>query len=691
MGQMAIGKSYFSSLAALDPVDHKRANAFLDRFLENPAQPGHIWSARISRGLRAILHKDGGNVFLLYAGPHDEAYGWARRRNVSRHPATGAIQIVETAQSIAEVLPTTGLPAEAQPLFPASRHSDDYLLRLGVPQEWLAVLREVASEDDLLAVGQHLPEEVAERLLALFLGETVSPPRATPPDAPLEENPDTLRRFFVVGDEKDLADVRRQPLEAWIRFLHPSQRSIVERSFGGPLKVTGAAGTGKTIVAMHRARALARRGKRVLLTSFGHHLCRNLEHQMKILCRREELEHIEIQTVHQQALRLARQEHPELEVAGEKEIALLLQEHGDAQQIRTSVSFLRHEWLDVIDRQGITSWEAYRTAERRGRGRALGSAERQRLWTVFAKVWETLEASNKTTWAGSCRIAAERLERGEATTPFDAVVVDELQDLVPAAVRLVVALGGRGPDALTLIGDAGQRIYPGGFSLRSFGIDVRGRSRTLRINYRTTKQIQDVACRLSPRVHDDFDGGGERRPATLSLLRGPEPTLHGFATPSEEKAFLAATIWDLLETGLAPREIAVFARTRRLLEDIENLLRDHEIPARALTRGSRKRRAADDGVLLSTMHSAKGLEFKAVIVAACSARLLPDRAALGGIGDDQERQEVLARERNLLYVSMTRARDELFVTWSGKPSPFVEELLARRPERRGCAGATASS
>jgi superfamily I DNA/RNA helicase len=229
-----------------------------------------------------------------------------------------------------------------------------------------------------------------------------------------------------------------------------------------------------------------------------------------------------------------------------------------------------------------------------------------------------------------------------------------------------------------LVGDAGQRIYPGGFSLNRLGIEVRGRSQILRINYRTTEQIRRAADRVLGFECDDMDEGTELRSGTRSVMRGPEPDLRGFGSDAAEEEAVVAQIEAWLADGLEAEEIGVFSRGRNRVEKVANLLRRAGYEACLLQdQGDTPER---HGVQLGTMHRAKGLEFKAVLVMGCGARYLPNYQATHASDDPQDREDAVARERRLLYVAMTRARDRLAVTWAGKPSPFLAQFVAAPAE-----------
>ncbi|MCC6129839.1 MAG: DEAD/DEAH box helicase [Acidobacteria bacterium] len=681
---VAVAPTFFASADKLESGERARVFDFLAKFYENPAHPSlslervvkrdpKIWSARITQELRAIVHRDGDTNLLLYAGHHDDAYQWAERRRVENHPVTGALQVIEVAETAREELSWAAeAPKKKGGLLKA--HADDYLESLGVPADWLPVLRAVETDDQLLEVAAKLPSDLAERLLRVASGELVTPPTPVAPKAALTADPEAPRRFWVVGSAAELVDLLAKPIEAWVRFLHPTQRQLVEGAFKGPVKVTGGAGTGKTVVAMHRARFLARSGKRVLLTSFVHTLCRNIDRNLRILCTDEERKRLSVETVDAAALGLVRASGVKASFATSDDVRAALKASAVYAGATADPEFLEAEWDRVIATQGLLSWPEYRDAQRTGRGRPLSASERKQAWAAFERTFERLESAGKLPSHVLMRRAAEAVAAGRQTSPYDAVIVDELQDLTPAAVRFVATLATKAPANLMLLGDGGQRIYPGGFTLKGLGVDVRGRSKVLRLNYRTTRQIQRAADRVLGLTADDLDGGTEDRSGTQSLLAGPVPSLRGFKTEKEHDAFLVSEIRSLLKEGLASREIAVFARTADAVKNIRDCLHKADVPYEELDRDTDV--AAAQGVCLGTMHRAKGLEFKAVLVARCDDGSLPPAAILARTKDAADREAIVTLHRQLLYVALTRARDEATVTWVGKPSPFLAPLLS---------------
>lgn len=679
--EVNLAKTFLVSTQQLSPTDQGRVIKFMAKFMENPAHPSislervqntgdqGMWSARITQGLRAIIHRNGPRNTLLYAGPHDEAYHWAERRRLEHHPHTGALQIVETTEAAEKLLAEAPMNADSKGVF--DEYPDAYLLTLGVPVDWLPTLRLVRFEDQVLTVVERLPEEVGERLLALASGDFVTPPTPVSPGLPLAENPDNRRRFWVVQDAEELRDILSRPLAEWVKFLHPSQERLVTGTFRGAVKVTGAAGTGKTVVALHRARHLAQEGQSVFLTSYVSTLCRNLKRNLQILCNEETLSRITVSTIHHRALHLARQMMPSLRPLESQEFRELLEGLQKFGHPDVSIEFLMAEWFGVVEPRGITTWEEYRDAPRIGRQSRLKQSEREGCWRVFEALRSQMETQSAYPWEEICDMARLGLETGHLQSPFDAVIVDEVQDLAPSALRLVAELARPKVQNLLLVGDAGQRIYPGGFSLRQLGIDVRGRSHVLRINYRTTEQIRRFADKLLPETVDDLDNDVYQR-RSHCLLHGPTPQMQGFGAPAEEDAFIARRIQSLLEEGLATSEMAVFARTGKRLESLRSCLGNHGIESHLLSRDDEA--DPENAISMGTMHRAKGLEFKVVFAMDCSQGMLPHEKAMSEAHEAEEASAALARERQLLYVTLTRARDEAYVTWSGKPSPFLNGL-----------------
>ncbi len=659
----------------------KAANSCVEKFFDNPSTPGlnleslpgtgGFWSIRVNRDMRVIVHKGREEWMLLHVDHHDAAYRWAERASVQRHSHTGGIQIRYTEEVYREEVSQYSPPEpERPPIFDGQ--NEDYLLDLGVPEEALPALRDVASDEEFDAIGERLPEDVWDRLLSLYLGEPVEVPEPISDDDSSLNTPEALREFFVTEDKDELKRALEAPWAEWLVFLHPLQRQAAYSDFRGPAKVTGTAGTGKTVVALHRARRLARQSKRVLLTTFSNTLAADLKEKLDLLCKPSESEMIEVVTVHGMAREVLCRAGVRPKTANEKRVSTLLEEARRDSASQFSDDFLKTEWERVIVAQGIDDWEQYRDAPRAGRGVPLRASERKRLWEVFGEVRRRLAKTGETTYPDLCRAAKKKVEGGAVESPYEAVIVDEVQDLNPQEILFLKALGGLGTNGLTLIGDGGQRIYPGGFSLRALGIEVRGRSRGLRVNYRTSQQIRRFADQLLGFEADDLDEGTESRAGVRNLFSGPEPEVHSFGDGNEEDEWLAWRISGLMEDGLDGCNIAVFARTRGRLYAIQAALRRHGIGSVQLKDNIGHLEEAAS-VRLGTMHRAKGLEYRAVFLASINRGLLPHQRSIGDRDDALEWRQAYQRERHLLYVNITRARELVYLCYHGVPSPFLLE------------------
>lgn len=697
-----IADTFTSSLSKLPADDQKLAKTTAFDLQMNPANPGHklhkldrakdpnFWSVRVGSDVRMIVHRSKGSLLLCYVDRHDDAYRWAERRRLEHHPKTGAAQMVVIEESVREETsqgqwpPEASLPkaasAPGKPLF--ATLSDERLLECGVPPTWLSAVRTV-DEDGLLDLAGELPDEAVERLLEIACGALPRPvPEATPP-APGEEedfapiafeHPDAQRRFRTISTAEELQLALDYPWDKWAVFLHPAQQDLVDRSFNGPARVSGSAGTGKTVVALHRAVALARRNPEsiVLLTTFSKVLADMLRTKTSRLLTSDPRvgERLEVAALDDLAKRLWRARDNQHAICDPSEVEqIIVSAMGEAGSLTLSRKFVIDEFWTVVDALQVTSWEQYRDVRRLGRKTRLPASVRGSLWSVYERVLRELAQSNRVTRAQVyARLADDYSQR---TSPlFDHVVVDESQDLTPQQLRFLAAIAGKGPDSLFMAGDLGQRIFETPFSWLSLGVDIRGRSRTLRVNYRTTQQIRKRADRLLAPSIEDVDGIVERRDATVSLLSGPEPTVHRASTPSEETKFVASWLSELFAQGVDPSQMMVVVRSHEQLDRACGALELAGIPCAPLAAGPTQAGSAVYG----TMHEAKGLEYRAVAVMACDDDVLPLGSRIEAVSDEADLDEVYNTERHLLYVAATRARDFLLLSSGGPPSEFLDDF-----------------
>jgi superfamily I DNA/RNA helicase len=465
------------------------------------------------------------------------------------------------------------------------------------------------------------------------------------------------------------------PWEKWTVFLHPEQRQIVERDYSGPARVSGSAGTGKTIVALHRAVHLARTNPdaRVLLTTFSDTLANALKTRLRRLIANEPRlgERIDVASLDAVGLRLYRAHVGPVNVAERETVRDLLQEASAAGPPHTfSVYFLLTEWEQVVDAWQLDSWEAYRDVARLGRKTRLPESQRKVLWDIFERARNELASHKLTTQAAVFTSLAEAV--ANARNPaYDFAVVDEAQDLTVAQLKFLASLAGQRPNGLFFAGDLGQRIFQQPFSWLSLGVDARGRSRTLRVNYRTSHQIRTQSDRLlGPKV-TDVDGIEEDRSDTISVFNGPPPTIQTFDSEQSEIDAVAAWVSDRIAEGLAPHELGMFVRSESELPRSRAAVEQAGLLIVVLDEHVE---TTSGRVAISTMHLAKGLEFRAVVVMACDDEVIPLQERIETVGDDADLQEVYDTERHLLYVACTRARDHLLVTGVRPASEFLDDL-----------------
>lgn len=698
--RFCIADSFQSALGRLSAQEQKAVKETVFDLQMNPAVPGlqfhridkskdrNFWSMRVSSDIRLIVHKTSDSFLICYVAHHDDAYVWAERRRIEAHPATGAAQIVEVRERVQEII--IRKPVEVvEPVGkdrPAQRLlflgiTDEELLSYGVPMDWIADAK-AATEDTIFDIAEHLPREAAEALLDLAVG--TKPQMALPASESASpfEHPDAQRRFRVMEDVEELKRALEFPWDQWTVFLHPSQRQVVEQSFSGPARVSGSAGTGKTVVALHRAANILRHEPqaRLLLATFSLPLANALEGKLRILTGEDRsivprVTVLPFKGVAHELFTLAFGHHPR--AATDDQIrGALKTAAAEASLTGFTPRFLVSEWLNVVDAWQLTGLDAYQQVPRLGRKARLGIKQRERLWPVFARARQIIETQGLLTWPSIFGKVTEHFGQRDSK-PFTHAVIDEAQDLGVPELRMLAAIVPASPDSLFFAGDLGQRIFQEPFSWKALGVDIRGRSRTLKVNYRTSHQIRQAADRLLPKIVLDVDQNEQDRRGTVSVFNGPDPEIQTFADADQEMKGVADWIRAAVADGIAPAEIGIFVRSN-----------DQLARARAAAKAaghtqlelSERLEQPQGRVAIGTMHLAKGLEYKAVVVMACDDDVLPLQERIESVADESELDEVHETERNLFYVACTRARDRLLVSGVQPASEFFADFAARRAE-----------
>ena len=682
--EFRISDTFTDSLSRLNNVEQTSVKTTAFDLQLNPSSPGmqfhridkakdpNFWSIRVNLDIRLIVHRTNDSLLLCYVDHHDKAYKWAAHRKLETHPKTGAAQLVELQETVREFIVPKYVDVKQPTLF--GKISNDTLLSYGVPAEWLEEVRK-ANEDTLLDLADHLPAEAAEALLNIATGTTPKQAQPVPIDSDPFDHPDAQRRFRMMNNMEELERALEYPWEKWSIFLHPVQRQLVEKEYNGPVRISGSAGTGKTIVALHRAVFLARTNPaaRVLLTTFSEPLANVLRAKLRRLISNEPriTERLDVQAMDAIGKRLYEMHFGRPHIASRKVIQQILKEAAekiDGQ--RFTPHFLLNEWDELVDANQLESWEAYRDIKRLGRKTRLSEKHRLVLWSIFDQVRSDLKTQGMITFATVySRIAAELMQNNRS--PFDFAVVDEAQDISVSQLKFLAALGGCRPDGLFFAGDLGQRIFQQPFSWKAISVDIRGRSRTLRINYRTSHQIRMQADRLLGPELSDVDSNTEERGGTISIFNGPKPDILVLDSPDDEIKTVGKWLQDRIKDGIMPHEVGVFVRSPAELDRACKTVKNAGLNLNVLDETVE---TSSGQVSISTMHYAKGLEFRAVVVMACDDEVIPLQSRIEAVSDDADLEEIYNTERHLLYVACTRARDYLLVTGVSPASEFIDDL-----------------
>lgn len=702
---VAYSKCYFDALRRLPLNVMKDVNNFLEKFTFDPASKGlnyekiqcidgTLRSARVNKAYRAIIRipqESMPNVYtLLWVDSHDEAYEWAAKKRLTVNPVTNAIEIFDVMEKSPEVeLP---IPVQSESKFLFTALTDEHLKTFGVPENLFFVMRRIKNNDELTQIQCFLPEGAFEALsfvaegislsevLELAMdGKTSSGKSLSFEEAVLDQR--NADKFYVVDpdDQEGLAKAISGGLESWRIFLHPSQRTIAERNFNGPARVTGGAGTGKTVVAMHRAKWLAENvctapGDKILFTTFTKNLADDISKSLKKLCSPSQLAKIEVinldkwisNRIHSFGIKrklIFGDELKNLWIRAIKEAGITMD---------LTVHFYMEEYEKVILANEIDSFDDYQQVKRVGRGTALNRNQKQDVWKVIDNYINLLKASNAMDIGTASMVLRKKIVEKGSEALYRSIIIDEGQDFGEASYKLIRAVAGPERDNdIFIVGDAHQRIYGKKVVLKQCGIDTIGRSGSLKINYRTTDEIQNFALSiLGGTPVDDLDGGIDEGKGYLSLLHGPRPRIITQKSQQEEHSTVMELIREWSASGIELKQICIVARTAKLLENVKQYLAGNGISTYEI-----KNTNVEDemmaGVRIATMHRVKGLEFDCVIVIDVNEGIVPLDSMMQTASDAIHRKDLEYAERSLLYVAITRAKKDVVVLTSGNKSMIL--------------------
>ena len=681
--KLYLGDKCWDKLFELPKNVQLRVRDFQRKFKENPFSPAinlekiasfeddSLRTARIDDTYRAIIGVASGDTYcLLYIDHHDEAMRWAQHKRFAWNSYTNSFQV--TSITMEEVVEQRGKERD-DTVF--AKYSDEQLLRIGVPEHQLPLVRSIKDMDDLEKAESSLSGDVFEYLFYLMDDGTDINNIITEVEAGKEQDGDSTinnkRNFIEITDDEELERVIAEGTEKWQIFLHPSQRLLVEKSYAGSLKVTGGGGTGKTVAAIHRLKKLTEKGsmKSVLYTTFTRTLIKNISSRVRSMGIKSE--NCVIENIDKLALDMA------------KSYGLIPQtatvlDYGPSSRTSEEIwdgivtdnlsqfdtRFLKREYLDVIVYNNNKTIDDYYRQSRTGRTQPVNRKQRTEIWNLVEQYVARKKESQLYDRNEIFNLIANHLNEN-GIHPFKHVIADEIQDFSNPELRFLRALVEEGPDDLFLVGDPYQRIYNNRkIAFSQVGINVRGkRSKRLRVNYRTTEEIKRAATNVvNGCAFHDFDGSPESLAGYVSLMHGDRPEYKIYDNRNEEIAAIIDFIRMCRENGIEYKDIVVASYIKDSIKPVQDALHRNNIPYKNLMNEGT---GNDNGVNLSSFHNMKGLEFKVVILSDVNKKTFP-YLPYGFEGlDEIEKKNHLMNQKALMYVAITRAMQKVLITGSG--------------------------
>lgn len=699
--------SFQKSLLSLPQREQKDAIKTLDLLTADPNHPSlnihpvkeskyNFHTIRMSRGGRIVAYLSSDEMHLRRAFPsakHDDAYLYARtavpksdnkRAEVVSTPEPvysqdeGSLNKIPPAELDAQpdsVNHENALSSETikEPLLFA-RFTDKQIEQCGVSTYELQLVKSVTSEAGLIELDEKVSSLAHSNLVALYLGDEL-PNQLV--DGKLVSS-DAIEELFEYDGSDEIKAALTQPWASWLVFLSSSQKQIVNANFKGSSKVFGGAGTGKTVVALHRAKRLAETTKTstslgIGLLTFSRVLANDLIDKADLLMGAKtetrqkvfvsHLDYLAYEAINQNAGK-------NFELTTEYTIKSILTELHNNYNLSDQFTpeFVFSEYMSVIGPWGLTTFQKYKNFQRLGRQTPLHSKQREILSALYDEFETVCYEKDLMTYFQLYQKAAEaQLGRGPI---FDHVILDETQDLGPHMLAFVRSLVSKKSNDIMLCGDTGQSLYTRHHSFRKHGFDVQGKSRKLFVNYRTSRQIKDTADKVNDFLLELIDEPDENR-KSISIFDGPQPLVKLFNDRDSEVQNLLNWIKGQLEAGVQPHEIVVLTPSDLAMSAASAGITAINIKNWKLDASANY---LNGEVGLAAVRRVKGLEYRSVAIIGCDEDQFPNEKKLNELGDGSDFDEFLTLEKNSLYVAMTRARDNLLVSGITPGSPFLEEL-----------------
>ncbi len=703
---VAISSDFLTAFSKLPRQIQGKVTEFINKFRINPKSLGinleklpsidkNIRSVRIDNTYRGIVvYQEESSVYLLlWVDHHDKAYEWAKRKTCRVNSKTGVLQVFDVqAVEVTEELK----PATESTIFGGLSYND--MIELGAPKDLIPYLKSIPNKEVFDENKDKLPSDVYENFSWIAEGfdpkeiiemikddtsDTVEEETEKADTLPVTEdfsialkNSESKKSFVVIEGEEELRRIMAEPLEKWRVFLHPTQRKIVKKNYNGAARVLGGAGTGKTVVAMHRAKYLASQisnDERILFTTFTANLAEDIKSNLRKICSLEELQRIEVINIDAWVIRFLSEVGFSAKIEYGEEINKLWQRAvvDSFTELDYPWSFYKDEWNRVVIPQESLSLEKYVKAKRTGRGVRLDRKKRIEVWKVFDAYLSLLKEKQIRDINMAMYECSKLFKSSGTKNKYAHIIVDEGQDFSDNAYRLLRTVAGKErSNDIFIVGDSHQRIYNNYPTLSKCGINVRGRSSILKINYRTTEETRRYAFALLNGIaFDDLDDDIDLGDKCHSLVHGEEPVVKCFADANEELNYLNERISELQGKCVPLKNICIVARTNQLVKDYSSQLTKSGYSVYQIKR-SKADDLSHDGIRIASMHRVKGLEFQYVFIVSANNRIVPLEAAIDHSDPIAERESYTA-EKCLLYVALTRAQKQVYITCYGKKSEFI--------------------